>query len=634
MDNRYTPPMKSGSLSSNNNGSFRHNVRDDRPASFHDVLVTDDEEHTPLGGGSSGRHHHNFPKEVHDQEDPDVRSSYQFNDSRISEMDLTSAFIVDKIFLEDERRYTKGMIMIAISALFSGLGNCMVPNSILSLLHSFCLLIGLDWIFTQSMIVSTQQRHHTQQQQVVPLFSCHGFGILVYIILIQGLGFCLGFYSMFGYPNDTIVTVLESFGAGILAWIIYTLIAIIPYVMYTQLFPRSLWNVFVYPILQTMVACAIIGHIFSVFIIPGNTALDYEPLKQLASLCGIASVNFIFILCAAFPAYLITHVRLFTRTEIRKWSSSLVLGLLVLFSITAFINHAPQLFQKDISELIEPVVPVSCVFSQGAEVGTDTWYQLWNSTESRIKAGDAIVLMAEEAMTIKSTQEEDDMIAKALALAQQSPAEKGVLVGLLYMLQLHGENGMSKNRFVLVSYDPINTPNGEVLWTYDKAHPVPLVEINITPGKEQLPFAHTNYGYASGAICFDLDFPQYIAQAGREQVDIFLQPSWTWNAINFRHFEGDAVRAVENGFTLFRCSSDGESGVVSPQGKFLHRQETGHDPNVLALFSLPLRPHGNPMFPFLGFIFEYLCIAGSAYIIFYSCLGFNKFRDGLSFSGK
>jgi len=45
-------------------------------------------------------------------------------------------------------------------------------------------------------------------------------------------------------------------------------------------------------------------------------------------------------------------------------------------------------------------------------------------------------------------------------------------------------------------------------------------------------------------------------------VDLLLQPSWTWGAILTRHMEGNAVRAVENGFSLLRCSSQGESGVV------------------------------------------------------------------------
>ncbi len=140
-------------------------------------------------------------------------------------------------------------------------------------------------------------------------------------------------------------------------------------------------------------------------------------------------------------------------------------------------------------------------------------------------------------------------------------------------------------------------------------------------GKEHLPIIDTNYGKVSGAICFDVDFPQYIVQAGRQHVDLFLQPSWTWNAYNFRHFESDALRSIENGFTLLRCGSDGESGITDPQGKFLHRKETNHDPSIITLFELPLRKHSNPMYPFIGFIFEYLCIIGSFYYIVTSVIG-------------
>jgi hypothetical protein len=48
------------------------------------------------------------------------------------------------------------------------------------------------------------------------------------------------------------------------------------------------------------------------------------------------------------------------------------------------------------------------------------------------------------------------------------------------------------------------------------------------------------------------------------RVDIMVQPSWTWGPVGPLEFDTDAFRAVENGFTLLRCSSVGVSGVVSP----------------------------------------------------------------------
>ena len=72
-------------------------------------------------------------------------------------------------------------------------------------------------------------------------------------------------------------------------------------------------------------------------------------------------------------------------------------------------------------------------------------------------------------------------------------------------------------------------------------------------GPAHLPVAVTPYGRLSGAICFDLDHPSYVRAAGAHRADLMLQPSWTWGSIGPRHFASDMLRAVENGFTLFRC---------------------------------------------------------------------------------
>ena len=129
------------------------------------------------------------------------------------------------------------------------------------------------------------------------------------------------------------------------------------------------------------------------------------------------------------------------------------------------------------------------------------------------------------------------------------------------------------NRFTLIS------PDGAIAWIYEKAFPVPIVEANTMPGPRKLPlYESEQYGRISGAICFDLDFPDYIRGAGVNQVSIFLQPSWTWGDVGTRHFDSDSVRSVENGFTLIRCTSDGESGIIGPNGVVSARLYTGFRP--------------------------------------------------------
>lgn len=241
---------------------------------------------------------------------------------------------------------------------------------------------------------------------------------------------------------------------------------------------------------------------------------------------------------------------------------------------------------------------------------------------------------------MQSDEEENWALLKAKQMADAAPSLWGdddvsssntgsVYIGVSYFKIYDGADYGTNHFALIASSSPTSNTTtaaaATTVWNYRKAHPVPLVESNVKAGPAKIPVYNTaDYGKLAGAICFDMDYAQYIVQAGRAGVNIMLQPSWTWNAINYRHFDGNALRAVENGFTLFRCSSDGESGIVSPHGKVLSRTYTGHDPvTSTATFTLPLyhhnkddfnnkntKSHVHTLFATAGgFIFEYVCLA-------------------------
>lgn len=158
------------------------------------------------------------------------------------------------------------------------------------------------------------------------------------------------------------------------------------------------------------------------------------------------------------------------------------------------------------------------------------------------------------------------------------------------------------NKFLLYG------PEG-LVWDYSKAHTVPIVEANITAGPATIPIEDTPFGRLGGAICYDMDFPLYIRQAGEQGVDIMLQPSWTWSAMGERHFYDNALRAVENGFTLFRCSSDGISGIVSPYHRFWSTSFSGVTDQLT--FTLPLQKSVTTVYVLFGWLFEWVCLACS-----------------------
>ena len=90
--------------------------------------------------------------------------------------------------------------------------------------------------------------------------------------------------------------------------------------------------------------------------------------------------------------------------------------------------------------------------------------------------------------------------------------------------------------------------------------------------------------------------------------------SWTWAGIANRHSNGDSVRAVENGFNLLRCSSFGESGIVSSDGSFQSRVMNGNNPADVYYFQLPLHPRVTTLYTYFGFIFEYVNLVVYAFL--------------------
>jgi apolipoprotein N-acyltransferase len=88
-------------------------------------------------------------------------------------------------------------------------------------------------------------------------------------------------------------------------------------------------------------------------------------------------------------------------------------------------------------------------------------------------------------------------------------------------------------------------------------------------GDGVLRIVDTAYGRISAVICWDLDFPAVIAQAGAQDVDILLSVAADWEGIDPLHGQMATFRAVENGLTVVRQADDGWSVIADPYGRIL-----------------------------------------------------------------
>jgi apolipoprotein N-acyltransferase len=324
--------------------------------------------------------------------------------------------------------------------LFGGLGNSLEPVTTLSFLQIFLLILGFN-AFCQSQWLAQVKNSAL---------------LMLYITVSQGLGFCLGFSGIFGYPVTTFGTVMMSFGAGAAVWLITCILALWPHYLFLFRFPDSRIAVLVFPTCYTMVHHVIVGNTFSTFPVYSNSVLDFMPLRQTATLFGISSITFLVV----FLATLLATVYKFPNTPVTKLQTELARSLplvcgclVVLFTVTGFIIQGNAFYQINVTKQIMPSLPVSCIFAQSAEENSLLREQVWNTTRQQLSLGDKIVLWAEESFFVNSTEDESRVIAEAQVLAARYKA----YIGVSYMMQI-SDRQLATNQFALVASD------GEFFW--------------------------------------------------------------------------------------------------------------------------------------------------------------------------
>lgn len=165
------------------------------------------------------------------------------------------------------------------------------------------------------------------------------------------------------------------------------------------------------------------------------------------------------------------------------------------------------------------------------------------------------VIIWAEANAVLTLAEEDEWIQRA----QQVASDNQVYVGMGMIVFRPGTGKGTLNKFVLVD------PTTQVVIDTLKATRVP--GSRNAKGDGILPVVRTDLGNLSGAICFDMDFPHLIAQAGRSHIDLFFAPSNDWLEVAEIHAQMARMRAIEQGFSLVRPTKDGTTLITNSTGQ-------------------------------------------------------------------
>eukprot|EP00301_Raphidiophrys_heterophryoidea_P026087 c8915_g1_i1.p1 GENE.c8915_g1_i1~~c8915_g1_i1.p1 ORF type:complete len:325 (+),score=87.75 c8915_g1_i1:736-1710(+) len=265
------------------------------------------------------------------------------------------------------------------------------------------------------------------------------------------------------------------------------------------------------------------------------------------------------------------------------------LSFVLLYGDVRLLNPDNTWFQRSVDNAVVDTVQVSCLTELSA-----TPERMLERTKEQARLGSKLVVWSEAIFTLHTQADVDQFHAQL----QNVSRENGVyVVGTYYA-------GTDRLRNMAVVADD----TGKLIVQYQKVHPVPGVEDKVDPGTNPLATAHTSrFGTIGVAICFDLDFPQFVQQAGAAKVDLLIQPSQTWGPIRELHSMMDSTRAVENGLTLLRCSSYGFSGIYNTYHRTLASYESAGEGLMIA--QLPLTKHTHTMYAAMGEWFGWLCLS-------------------------
>ena len=219
------------------------------------------------------------------------------------------------------------------------------------------------------------------------------------------------------------------------------------------------------------------------------------------------------------------------------------------------------------------------------------------------EAGARIITWAEVNAAVLKEDE-----AALIDRAREIALEYGIYFALpVFSWNFDADNNLLgvENKVVMI------TPEGRVAWEYHKIVPVPGWEAAIQVPNEdgQLKFIDTPYGRISTVICFDANFPRLLAQAGRFNADIVINPSNDWLAINPWHTRMASFRGIEQGFNQVRVASNGTSAAWDYHGNRLALMNYAQTEDGSMVAYVPVNGV-RTVYSMLGDWFAWICLAG------------------------
>jgi apolipoprotein N-acyltransferase len=314
------------------------------------------------------------------------------------------------------------------------------------------------------------------------------------------------------------------------------------------------------------------------------------PLLQLISLTGIWGVTFLITWTSSLTNWLWDHSFEKNKMRLGFFVYGIPVILILIFGqIRLAVNHQGN------------TVRIAAINISKASFNNQTPLEFEKTnteflTQCHIAANSgAKIVFGIETLIKLSYNQENKYLEKAKAIAQSD----NIYVGLPMLIFPEGfPQVRPMNKITWIS------PQGQVLLTYFKEMPTPG-EGNY--GEGRIKYFDSPFGRIGSVICFDMDFPSYIQQVNKMNIDIMLVPGNDWREISPYNTYVSSIRAIEQGFNMVRAASQGLSAAFNDKGYLLSSLDYFKTDDLILYSDVPTQGQ-KTLYSIFGDYFAWLCI--------------------------
>jgi len=194
-----------------------------------------------------------------------------------------------------------------------------------------------------------------------------------------------------------------------------------------------------------------------------------------------------------------------------------------------------------------------------------------------------------------------------IAQIQEVARKNGIYLAIGLVTENQDREKPYANKFVLID------PSGAIVIDHVKFS-TNMTEGNRLVGDGILQTASAPFGLLSGAICWDMDYPTIIQQAGQNGIGLMLVPSRDWYQVDPVHTHMTVFRAIENGMSIVRQVDDGLSIAVDPYGRILAQTDFFGATDRTLVAQVPVK-HVATIYSLFGSYLEWLAPTGLLLLI-------------------